>query len=178
MSAADAGEDDVAGQVFVHRPEAVEQPRPDARIVRADGAGVEEGVGGIVVDLIGDHGLDHADVIGEGLDVGEEVADFDAALAAFLKGCLWAESGERFALELGDGLPGGDGLGHGVAVLSLEFRFVVEGFEMARPARHAEVDDAFCTGEMVWELRHARHWVSGGGEQARARHAAKGERPE
>ena len=49
---------------------------------------------------------------------------------------------QLLALQLGDRLALGERLGHRLAVERGELRLVVEGFELRRPARHVEEDDA------------------------------------
>ncbi len=53
------------------------------------------------------------------------------------------------ALELGDGLAGGEGGGEGVSVELGEFGFIVERFEVGGTSGHAEEDDAFDAGCVV-----------------------------
>ncbi len=53
---------------------------------------------------------------------------------------------ERLALELGELLTLGEGLGHRLAVQLTELGLEVEGFQMGRSTRHAEEDDALGPG--------------------------------
>ena len=52
-------------------------------------------------------------------------------------------------LELGKLLSLGEGLGHGLAIELGQFRLVIEGLEVGRAARHAEVNDPLGLG---WEM--------------------------
>ena len=87
--------------------------------------------------------------------VREEVGDVLAGLTVFFELGEVALHFERFALQLGDGLSLGEGLGHGLVVEFVELRFVVEGLEVGRAAGHAEEDDAFCFGLVVGEAGEA-----------------------
>ncbi len=163
-------EDDEAGQVVGFRAESVEDPGAHAGAAGDDGAGVHEGVGGIVVDLLGPHGADDADVVGDAADVGEERADLLSGFAEFLEGMLGAEAGEALALQLGDLLAGGKGIGHGLAGHFGELGFVVEGFEVGGAARLIEEDDALGFGGMMERVDDA-----GGGEEAAVEEGIQGE---
>ena len=77
-------EDDKARQVVRLRAQAVKQPRAHARPALDDGAGVHEGVGRVVVDLLGVHRADDAQVVGHAGDVREQVGNFLPGLAVFL----------------------------------------------------------------------------------------------
>ena len=139
---AGGGEDDEAGEVLGFGAEAVEQPGAHAGSALDDGAGVHEGVGGVVIDLLRLHGADDTEFVGLLGDVREEVADFDAGLAVFLEVGEGAAGFEDLALELGELLAFGEGFGEGLFVECLEFGFPVEGLELGGAAGHAEEDDA------------------------------------
>ena len=61
---------------------------------------------------------------------------------------LRTEALERvsLALQLGDGLPLGNGLGHGFAIHFLELWLEIKGFEMGGASRHAEEDNSLGFG--------------------------------
>ena len=61
-----------------------------------------------------------------------------AAVAVLAKLGLMAKNPESLTLQLGDGLPLGEGLGHGLAVHLVELGLVVKGLEVRGSARHAE----------------------------------------
>ena len=140
LAASDAGQHDEAGQVLAFAAEAVEHPRAHRGPARDDRAGVHEGMGGIVVDLLGVHRADHGDLVGVFRDVGEGVADLDAGFAVAGEVVLGAHAVECLALELGELLALGEGLRHRFSVQLTELRFEIEGFQMRRPAGHAEED--------------------------------------
>ncbi len=96
-----------------------------------------------MVDLLGTHRFDHADVVGDRSDVGQEVGDLHAAFAVAFEVRERATCFENGVLELGELLAFGEGFGKGFAVDAVEFRFRVEGFDVRRTASHAEVDHAF-----------------------------------
>ena len=104
-----------------------------------------------MVDLFGHHRADDGDVIGHFLVPREVVRDVLAGLAVFFELGEVALHLEGFPLKLGDGLALGEGLGHGLAIQFVEFRFVVEGFEVRRPARHTEENDPFGLGGVMGE---------------------------
>lgn len=97
---------------------------------------------GIVVDLIGVHRADDAEVVGHPAEMREETAHFLAGLAELLEVVLRAETFEFLALQLRDLLAFSEGAGHGLAVHFLELGLEVPGLEMRRPAGHVEMDDA------------------------------------
>ena len=102
-------------------------------------AGVHEGVGRVVIDLLGLHRADDADVVGDLGVVRQEVADRLAGRAVAGELGLRAEAEELLlALELGDRLAGGERGGHRLAVHRGELRLVVEQSRTAtgrRPCR-------------------------------------------
>ncbi len=94
----------------------------------------------VVIDLLGDHGADHTDIVRDGTGVGEKVGDLDARLAVFLKAGEGAACDEFVALELGELLPFRKRFRKRLAVELVQLRLRVEGFQMRRPAGHAEMD--------------------------------------
>ena len=77
---------DERGQVFVHAAEAVADPRAHAGVAGLLVAGVDERDRRVVVDRLGVHRLDDADVVGDRLHVRQQVADPGAVLAAAAAG--------------------------------------------------------------------------------------------
>ena len=77
--------------------------------------------------------------------MGKDAADVLPALAVVLELMLGAEALEIVpaSLQLRDGLPFRDRLGHGLAVHLRQLRLVVESLKMGRTSRHAEVDHSF-----------------------------------
>ena len=70
-----ARQHDEAGQVVALGAQAVDDPRAHAGPAGDRRARVHERVGRVVVDLLGLHRADDADVVGDAADVREEVAD-------------------------------------------------------------------------------------------------------
>ena len=137
-------EHDEAGQVLRLGPEPIEQPRTHAGPALDDRAGVHERVRGVVVDLLGLHRADHAEVVRDTPDVREKFAHLRAGLTVLF------ERGERPArlehgvLQLRELLAFGERFGKRLTVEFLEFRFPVEGLKLRRAAGHAEEDHALC----------------------------------
>ena len=75
---------DVARQIAVFRAKSVEHPGTHARPGEGDRAGEGLQQRGAVVHALADHGADDAEIVGALADVREQVADRQAALAAFL----------------------------------------------------------------------------------------------
>lgn len=67
--------DDEGGEVVGHVTESVGDPRAHAGATCDGGAGIDESVSGVVVDLVGLLGANDADVVGDLLDVGEKIGD-------------------------------------------------------------------------------------------------------
>ena len=105
-----------------------------------------------MIDLLGDHRANHADVVRHLLMIGQKIADRLTAIA------VPAELGERslalqlLVLQLGDRLAGGEGLRHRLAIESGQLRLVIKRFQMRRPARHAQKDHAFDPRRVVRQL--------------------------
>ena len=119
-------------------------------------AGVHEGVGRVVVDLLGLHRADDADVVGDVGDVRQPVADRLAGGAVPGELRLRPEAEELLLrLELRDRLAGGERGGNRLAVHRGELRLVVEEFELRRPARHAEEDHALGLGREMERIDDA-----------------------
>ena len=117
--------------------------------------GVHERVRRVVIDLLGVHRADDADVVGDAGDVRErsEISCPDCAMLLEL-----AERPARLqhrVLQLGELLALGERLGERLAVELASVRLEVEGLEVRRPARHAEVDDALRLDRAVRRVEHA-----------------------
>ena len=137
--------DHVSGEILVGGAEPVGGPGADGGSAELGSAGVEEELGGGVVELVGVHRLDEADVIDVPGEAGHAVGDPGAGLAVLLEGEdgaeeLWGafDEGEGFAFEE---------LGRAVfEVVFDELGLVVEKFLLGRGAGHVEVDDALGLG--------------------------------
>ena len=177
-SAAVRDEHDEARQVFGFGAETVRDPRTHGGTTDDLGAGVHEGVGGVVVDRVGGHRADDAEFVCDGADVREKLGDFSAALAEALEGGLGRPTNELLALELGELLAGGEALGHGLAIHAREAGLVIKGFELAWSPRHGKPDDA---ADFGWMMRWMNECLGGSSgaderrlEQAREGHGTKG----
>ena len=181
-----AHHDDKPGEIVGVAAEAVPQPAPRRRPPRHHGAGVHEGVGGIVVDRLGVEALHNRDPVGDPRgDLREDLADLLPALSHLVEGMLGSEALQRLPLELGDLLPLGEALRHRLAIHGGELRLVVEGVEVGHASGHVEPDHP---------LRPRRHMVGpdhprpvgqiypvrrgGLGLPPAPEEGAKGERPE
>ena len=78
-------EDDEAGQVFRLGAQSVQHPRPHARPARDDRSGVHDRVRGIVIDLLGPHRSDDADLVDDAADMRKQLADHLSRLAELLE---------------------------------------------------------------------------------------------
>ena len=163
---------DEVGEVFVFGPEAVAEPCSHGRASGDLGAGLKKGDGGIVVDGLGVHRPDEADVIGEAGDVGEEFGNFGAGFAVFLEFVFGAGDGKGF-------LSGGHAgltlvevheVAEFLAVVFLELGFVVEEVLGGGCPGLEEVDHAFRPGlgRSSWFLAKtvAQHGGEGGDADA------------
>ena len=103
-------------------------------------------MGRVVVDLLGDHGADDGDVIRHLSGPGQVVADVLGPTSVLFELGEVALHLEFLALQLGNGLTLGEGFGHRFSVQLVELGFVVEGFQVGGPARHAEKDHPFGLG--------------------------------
>ena len=74
-------EHDISGQILVLGTEPIGEPRPERRTSDLDVAGVHHQHRRLVVRDVGVHRANHADVVGAGADVREQLADLEAALA-------------------------------------------------------------------------------------------------
>lgn len=159
---------DEVGKVFVFGSEAVGKPGSHGGAAGDLRTGLKEGDGGVVVNGLGIHRADEADVIGNPGDVGEEFGDFGAGLAVFFE----------FVFGAGDGkglLPGGhagfplveiDEFAEFFAVVFLELGFVVEEILGGRGAALEEVDHALGLGGGFWGGFSAEVLAEHGGESS------------
>ncbi len=146
---------DEAGQVVRLGAQTVQHPRPHAGPARDECARVHEQVGRIMVDLLGVHRPDDAEVVGHSAEVREDRGDFLAAPAPPLERMLRPEAAERLALQLSDRLALGERRGHSLTVQLLQLRLVVEGFVMRRAARHVQLDNPLRPRHVVQRIDDA-----------------------
>ena len=153
--AAGGGQHDVTRQVLGLGAQTVEKPGAHARAALDDRARVEEGMRGVVVDLLGLKGADDAEVVGDRADVREDVGEFHARLAPLLEFEGATTGLEDRILELGDLLTLGERFRERLVVEFLEDWFVVEELQMGRTAGHAEEDDSLGLHRQVRHLERA-----------------------
>ncbi len=138
-AAGGVGHDDEGGEIAILGSQSVADPRAEAGPTHEDRAGVHlvDGLG--VVDAVGPAGADDGEVVDASGRVGQEVGDGNAAVAVRAEGAFRAEQG--VLADLAAGGDGAEALGEGITVQALEVGLGVEGFEVAGPAVHEEVDD-------------------------------------
>ena len=154
------GQDDETRQVVALAAEPVGEPGPHRRPAGDARPGVHEGVRGVVVDRLGDHRADDADLVGDGGDVGEDRADLLAAGPVASERVLGREADELLALELGDRHALRERLGHRLAVHPGELGLGVEGLQVRGAAGHVEVDDPLGPGGQMQRMDDARPSVA------------------
>ena len=110
-------------------------------------------IAGIVIDRLGVHRFHDADVVGDGLDVRQEIADPSSMLAAAAAGPHRRDDGELrlAARHSGDALSAFDGGRQFLAVKSLERGFVVEEVDVGEAFALEEAENAFGFGGEVGE---------------------------
>ena len=127
----------------------------------------------VVVDLLGGHRPDDADLVGDARDVREQVGDLLPRLAVPVELAGRPARGEDLVLELGELLPLRERLGERLAVQLLEPRLVVEALELRRPAGHAEVDHPPGLDRQVRRVEHAPPAIARPGRVGRPRAVAE-----
>jgi len=143
--AAAAEQDHEAGQIFVFGAETVGDPGTHRRTPETGRAGIEEQLGGRVVELIGVHRLDDGDVVGDVLEVRQEFAHPRSRFAALLE---FVRRAQHFGMPFdeGEATPFQKGIGAGLHVAFDQLGFKVEQFLLRRGAGHVQKDDAFRFG--------------------------------
>src|SRR5439155_8079327 len=94
-------------------------------------------------DLLGVHRTENANLVRDPADVRKEFRDFLTALTPLLELTKRTARFQFRVLQLSQLLAFGERLRERLAIEFLELGLVVEAFQMRRPARHAEVNDAF-----------------------------------
>ena len=152
-------EGDEAGQILIFRAEAIGGPGTHGGAALTRVAGEEEQLRRGVIELVRVHGADHADLVGDGVEVGAGVAHPHAGLAI-------AGKGARGTHELGDAGREGkaaafeNGVGAVLAAAFDQLGLVVKEVQVGRRTGHVEVDDALGLGRKVrlfgreWIVRH------------------------
>jgi hypothetical protein len=150
--AAPGAHHDECREVLRLRAKTVERPRTDARAARLREAGVEENLRRRVVELIGVHRADKADVIHDLREMRQHFRKLRAGLTVLRELEARSEHGgvrpdERVALAADHGRR------ERLAFQLREFRLVVEELELTRRAGHEEMND---TLGLAGEMRLAR----------------------
>ena len=144
-------QDDEGRQVGVVAAQPVMHPRAHARAAGDLRSGLEERDRRIVVDRLGEHRADDAQVVDDLGGVRQQVGDPGAAAAVLREPEL--RPGERqrrlVARHAGEPLALAHRIGQLLAVARLEQRLVIERLELRRPAGHEQVDDALGLGRHV-----------------------------
>jgi hypothetical protein len=78
-------EDDVGGEVLRLAPETIGRPRSNRGIALAVQSGVEDELGGAVVELGRVHRLHKTKLIGDGAELREQFGEGESALAVFVE---------------------------------------------------------------------------------------------
>src|SRR5438128_1740398 len=124
-------------------------------------------MGRIVIDLLGVHRTEDANLVRDPANVRKEFRDFLTALTPLLEFTKRAARLQFRVLQLSQLLAFGERLRERLAVEFLELGLVIETFQMRRPARHAEVNDALGPHRKMGRVD--RPFPAGGGGRRRGR---------
>ena len=113
-------------------------------------------MGRVVVNRLGGHRADDAEFVHHRTDVREKLANFRAGLSKPSELELRAVAQQLFALQLRQLFAAGHAFGHRLAVHLREFGLGIERFQMRRPSRHREPDDAPDLRRVMRGVHHAR----------------------
>ncbi len=177
------GEDDEAREVLALASQAVVDPGSHRRPAGDRRAGVHERMRRVVVDRLGHHRADDADLVGDRAQVRQDRADLLATGSAAAKRMLGSETDQLLPLELSDRHALGERLRHRLAVHLGERRLGVERLQMRGAAGHVQIDDAFGLGGEVERMDDSRPVVGrsgafGSSQQFRVEQRRQGERPD
>ena len=104
---------------------------------------------GVVIDLLGSKRTYDAHLVRDLSEVREQGTDCLSRLTKLAERVLRSKALKFAALKLGDRLALGEGFRHGFAVHLGKLGLVVQRFQMRRPSRHAEENDAFGFGGLM-----------------------------
>ena len=143
-------------QILRLAAEPVLDPRPHARPAADGGAGVHQGVGGIVVDGVSVHRSDDRQLIHVLRKMRKERRHFRAALPVFFERKLRAQTREPAVLQLRDRLPFRKLCRHRLAIHLHQLRLVcIKRLQMRRPTGHIKINDALHLRRMMQRPHHA-----------------------
>ena len=156
-----ADQDAERGQVLVRRAQAVAEPRPHRRPPRDLRAGLEERDRRVVVDRLGVHRADEAELVDDLGRLRQELADpgADCPCRRELEDRAGQRQGRLVRRHARQPLPHPDRVGQVLAVHPVQQRLVIEQVELRRPAAHEQVDDPLRPGRKV--RRRARPGTPG-----------------
>ena len=167
---------DEAGQILVLGAQAVRDPRADAGPALHGIAAIHQHQGRLVIGQLGLHRADDRDVVDALADLRKQLADFDAALAVFLK--LERRRKRRAGLSLGANIFDGQRF----AGVFGQRGFGIERIDMRRPAVEEKVNHPFGFGRKLRRFGRERvnrlfpgrgkkkkiRFAEGGGKKPRA----------
>ena len=159
------GEHDEPRQVLILAPQAVDQPRAHRRPAGNRRAGVHEGVGRIVVDGLGLHRADDAEIVGDRADVREQLQISCPLLPNFWKANCGAKQVSLAPWSWAMGWPLVNDSGMGWPWSCGQLGLVVEGFQVRRPAGLVQPDHPLGLGgevERIHARRGSRHGLPAG----------------
>src|SRR5579871_2570808 len=153
-------QDDEAGQVLILAAEPVGKPGAHARATDQLMAAVHKYLRRGVVELVGMHRADDADIVHDLRQIRQLTGDLGSRLPVALESVRGAQQFGR-AFDKREPLSLNELLGDLLAVVLVQFRLVVQQIELRRRARHEEEDDVFGFRAEMRLLR--RHWVHNDG---------------
>ena len=144
-------EHDKRRQILVVAAEPVVNPRAHAGPAGDLRAGLEEGDRGIVIDRLGEHRADDAELVDDLRGLGKEIADPGAVLPVLTEPELRSRErqGRLIAGHAGQPLSLPHRIRQLLAVALPEHGLVVERLHLRRAAGHEEIDDALRLGRHV-----------------------------
>ena len=148
-------EHDKRRQVARFAAESVADPRAETRGAKTRLAGVKLKLRGRVVELIGGHRVDDADLVLDGAEMRKKIAGPESRAAGLAKLVLRRKQ-RGMALDEGELLALQIVVRTRNAVVFREFRFVVEQFKLAGRAGEVDVDDMLGPRGKTWRARSQR----------------------
>ena len=145
-----------SGQIARFAADPVGDPRSHARPPETDGAGVHETLGGRVIEIVGRDSRDERHIVDDARNVRQQVRDPPPALAVLFELARRAEHLHRLfgeSVHEREALARDQGRRNRLAVVLPQLRLVFEHVELARSARHEQVDDVLDLGRKVRRTR-------------------------
>ena len=129
--------------------------------------GVHERMSRVVVDRLGHHRVDDADVVGDRGQLRKDRAQVLPARSAPLERVLRREADQLRALKLRDRHALGERLGHRLALHLGERGLVVERLQVRGAARHVQVDDPLDPGREMQRANRSLPSLQANGSRRR-----------